>query len=177
MQRLKPTGREKTELARWMRKHPTLAERVLWRQLRNCRLGVKFKSQRKLAGYILDFACHERKLAIEVDGSVHDARKEYDDARDFRISTFGWRTLRFQNEDVFKRMPWVISRICEALGVSDAGVRAPSQQQRRKTAARISGGDLVSQRRRWSRIGERIKKSNPFNPTPRLRKTTTYGKG
>lgn len=159
----RPTKEQKKQLAKWMKKNPTPAERSLWWQLRNHRLGVEFSRQMRFSGYILDFACQRHKLCVEVDGGVHDTRKEYDDNRDFVLFRHGWRTLRFKNAEVFEQMPWVVERICEALNVPNVGVRKASAKQKRRTAARIAGGDLRSQRYRWNRLAER-----PIDNTPRL---------
>ena len=60
-------------LAAEMRKNMTYAEKVLWQQLRNRKLDdLKFRRQHPVAIFILDFYCHEKKLAIEVDGGIHN---------------------------------------------------------------------------------------------------------
>jgi very-short-patch-repair endonuclease len=59
-------------LAAELRKNMTDAEKVLWQQLRNRKLGdLKFRRQHPVGIFILDFYCHEKKLAIEVDGGIH----------------------------------------------------------------------------------------------------------
>ena len=56
--------------ARRMRHEMTEAERALWNELRAHRLmGLSFRRQMPIAGYIVDFACSDHKLIIEVDGS------------------------------------------------------------------------------------------------------------
>src|SRR5205807_3851435 len=65
--------------ARTMRHEPTKAERKLWRWLRDRRFGDhKFRRQYPVGRYVLDFYCHDLKLAIELDGSPHEFRAEYD---------------------------------------------------------------------------------------------------
>ena len=55
--------------ARNLRKNLTDAEQLLWRLLRDRLFGnKKFRRQHPVGRYILDFYCHELKLAIEVDG-------------------------------------------------------------------------------------------------------------
>ena len=55
-----------------MRKVMTDAELKLWNELRAHRLmGLGFRRQFPIAGYIVDFACPEKKLVVEVDGSQH----------------------------------------------------------------------------------------------------------
>jgi very-short-patch-repair endonuclease len=61
------------EFAKSMRRAPTDAEKVLWRELRAKRFtDFKFKRQQQLGPYIVDFVCFERRLIIEVDGGQHD---------------------------------------------------------------------------------------------------------
>lgn len=55
--------------ARELRKNPTDAERLLWRKLRLWQIdGFKFRRQQPLGIYIVDFACLEKRLVIEIDG-------------------------------------------------------------------------------------------------------------
>ena len=59
--------------ARELRQNETDAERLLWRLLRNRYLaGAKFRRQHPFPPYVLDFYCHELKLAIELDGGLHN---------------------------------------------------------------------------------------------------------
>src|SRR5699024_5571429 len=63
-------ARELRDRARAMRADPTPAERRLWSMLRHRRMPPsKFRRQHVIAPYIVDFACIERSLIIEADGS------------------------------------------------------------------------------------------------------------
>ena len=62
--------------ARENRKNPTLAEQVLWNQLRNKTLGVKFLRQHIIGDYIVDFVSFECSLVVEVDGAYHAERQQ-----------------------------------------------------------------------------------------------------
>ena len=104
------------EYARDLRKNETSAEELLWRNLRNRKLdGLKFRRQHPLDKFIPDFYCHEKKLAIEVDGSVHDSRdaKESDEGRTYELKELGITVLRFRNEEVLKDMSLVLKKIRE----------------------------------------------------------------
>ena len=71
----------KVALAKAQRQEPTAAEAAAWALLRNRRcLGLKFRRQHVIRGFIVDFYCVELRLAIEVDGTVHRdrMRAEYD---------------------------------------------------------------------------------------------------
>ena len=63
-----------------LRKNQTKAEEILWFELRNNKLGAKFKRQHSIGGYIADFYCHTLKLVIEIDGGIHKSKeqREYD---------------------------------------------------------------------------------------------------
>ena len=61
------------EKARQLRKNMTLAEQELWKYIRKDQLdGSRFRRQHPVAQYILDFYCHDSRLAIELDGGIHD---------------------------------------------------------------------------------------------------------
>ena len=92
--------RELRDRARRMRANPTDAEQRLWGVLRDRRLpAVKFRRQHVIEPYIVDFACLERSLIIEADGSQH-ADSTTDQRRDAFLGTQGFRILRFWNNDV-----------------------------------------------------------------------------
>ena len=89
---------EKLSLAKHLRHEMTPAERALWSALRRNGLdGFHFRRQQVIEGFIVDFYCDAAKLAIELDGSVHEQWK-YDQSRDKSISLRGVRILRFSNE-------------------------------------------------------------------------------
>ena len=76
-------------------------------------LGVRFKRQHPIWMYIADFYCHELKLVIEVDGSIHNVKEviENDMIRQEDIVSFGIRVIRFTNIEVRTDIGSVISRI------------------------------------------------------------------
>src|SRR5437762_1828340 len=87
--------------AREMRKAPTRYEARLWTWLRNRRFGAyKFRRQHPVGPYILDFYCHELRLAIEVDGMQHEEiwRADYERARTQFLNALDIEVLRIQNE-------------------------------------------------------------------------------
>jgi very-short-patch-repair endonuclease len=101
-----------------LRKNMTIAERVLWQQMRNRKVGgLKFRRQHPVDIFILDFYCHERKLAIEVDGEIHnnEDQKEWDENRTFELNEFGIKILRFSNDDVIFHTERVVDSINEFL--------------------------------------------------------------
>lgn len=90
----------------------TESEKKLWSELRMKQFdGYKFRCQHPLYRYILDFYCHEKQLAIEIDGKIHNSQKEYDRYRDEFLESIGIQTLRIKNEDVINNMEFVVEII------------------------------------------------------------------
>ncbi len=73
-------------------------------------MGLKFKRQMPIGGYIVDFACMKHRLIVEVDGSQH-VENDYDTTRDAELIKLGYRTLRFWNNEVLRN----IESVCEAV--------------------------------------------------------------
>ena len=88
------------EFARYLRNNSTLSEVLLWKEIKNKALGVEFKRQVPILEYIVDFYCQELKLAIEVDGHIHDFRYVEDKVRQEQIEQWGITFIRFSNEDI-----------------------------------------------------------------------------
>jgi very-short-patch-repair endonuclease len=90
-------------LARELRLHPTPAERHAWSLLRNRKiLGLKFRRQHVLHGFIVDFFCRAERIVIELEGDVHDteAQQVYDRARAGNLQAAGYQVLRVRNKDL-----------------------------------------------------------------------------
>lgn len=107
--------KEKLERARELRHDLTPAETILWQELRANKLGVHFRRQQIIAGFIVDFYCHKAALVIELDGAVHDEneQKESDTKRDQALNELGLQIVRFKNEEVFKNLSQVVGIIKE----------------------------------------------------------------
>ena len=72
----------KRNFARILRKDQTKAEKIIWELLHNRKfMDLKFRRQHVIEGFVLDFYCHELRLGLEIDGSVHLKKKEYDALR------------------------------------------------------------------------------------------------
>ena len=101
------------EKAATLRRQQTFAEEILWDYLRTKPLGFKFRRQHPFASYILDFYCHHLKLAIEVDGSIHQKKdvKENDEIRQRQLEEEGLSFIRFTNDQIILRLEGVIQQI------------------------------------------------------------------
>ncbi len=105
-----------TDAARLHRKQPTMAEQILWEELRDRRLGgVKFRRQHPLGPFIVDFCCAKERLIVEVDGDSHKNQRDYDDARTQHLSAYGYRVLRFTNDDVLINLDQVLLVIVQSV--------------------------------------------------------------
>jgi cyclase len=96
-----------------LRNTMTPAEMLLWGHLKGSQLGAKFRRQHPLGIYIADFYCHQYKLVIELDGSIHDLPEiaKNDIERQLNIENDGIRVLRFKNEEIFNQLEKVLDQI------------------------------------------------------------------
>ena len=101
-----PVQEAKIILARKMRREMTAAEATLWIRLRRNGLGVNFRRQPIIDGFIAGFYCHSAALVVEVDGATHDP--EYDQERDRIFAGRGITTMRFTNQEVVTKIGFVI---------------------------------------------------------------------
>ena len=103
----------KLRQARTLRRNMTPAEKVLWENLRRNQLGVKFRRQQIIQGFIADFYCDSAKLVIEVDGSVHGTpeQKIIDKQRRTVFENRGLREIRFVNSQIESDLENVINMI------------------------------------------------------------------
>ncbi len=93
----------KKNFARTLRKEQTVFENKAWLLLRGRKMqGFKFRRQHVIEGFIVDFYCHEFRLAIEIDGSIHEKRKEYDELRQIVLESKSIKVLRFKNEQLHR---------------------------------------------------------------------------
>ena len=101
--------------AAWqLRSRMTPAEQMLWEALRDRRLNdLRFRGQHPVGQFILDFYCSRLKLVVELDGGIHDARMEQDAARTAYLGTYGYRVIRFRNENTLTNMPAVLEQITD----------------------------------------------------------------
>lgn len=107
--------------ARENRKKPTKAEEVLWEHIRNRNLKTKFFRQYIIADYIVDFVSLESNLIIEVDGAYHSEyeQQQNDESRTDRLESFGFKLIRFTNDQVIQQTNFVIETIKRVLNEKD----------------------------------------------------------
>jgi len=103
--------KEKLQRAKELRRNMTPAEKTLWDELRANKLGVHFRRQQIIEGFIVDFYCHKASLVIEVDGDIHDLQREEDARREKALSELGLRVIRFRNDEVERNLSGVVERV------------------------------------------------------------------
>ena len=100
-----------------LRKFSTHAEDIIWGYIKGNQAGVKFRRQHPLLFYIADFYCHQLKLVIEIDGSVHnkDDVKINDAIRQNEIEALGIKVIRFTNEQVIQTPEIILASIMNTI--------------------------------------------------------------
>jgi len=96
---------KKREFARQLRQDQTLVEERVWELLRNNQfMGLKFRRQHVIEGFVVDFYCHEYKLAIELDGGIHSRkmRQQYDQLRQIELEAEGVSFIRILNSEFIR---------------------------------------------------------------------------
>jgi very-short-patch-repair endonuclease len=129
--RILPYDPRVKQIARMLRNNMTLAEILLWNQLKNKQLfGFDFHRQKPIDEFVVDFFCPKLLLAIEIDGDSHEGKLEKDSRRQRDIEKFGVRFLRFSDEEVKQNLDDVIDAIAnwmETQGPSQ--IRKPDREQ------------------------------------------------
>jgi len=120
------------EFARQLRKSQSDAEHRFWLHVRNRRLaGYKFRRQRPVGPYVVDFICESARVIVELDGGQHADQRRYDDNRDRYLRDRGYSVLRFWNNDVLQNMD----------GVLEAALRKLSDRALTRAARDLSQGE------------------------------------
>ena len=103
--------------AKSLRLNMTVAEFLLWQELRNSQLGARFRRQHVIGDYIVDFVCLSKRLVIEVDGKYHSIPQQVkeDEARTEALSRMGFRVVRFTNNQVCNHLEEVIETIMQQI--------------------------------------------------------------
>lgn len=109
-------------LRRNLRNYGTAAEAYIWGYLKNRQVGgLRFRRQFSIDNYILDFYCPEAKVALELDGEVHNAQIEHDIARDSYLrERYGIVVIRYENRHVFERPQQIVEHLLEVAGANRA---------------------------------------------------------
>ena len=111
-------GRTEAQIARSreLRRNETESEEVAWRLLRTFRFkGFKFRRQHQVGPYIVDFCCAQRRLIVELDGSVHaqPSQTRRDTHRDAELERMGYAIMRFPNGIVMEAPELFVRKVLD----------------------------------------------------------------
>ena len=116
-----PDVRRIVARARKLRRNSTEVERKLWHRIRDKQIEeFRFRRQRPIGKYIVDFICLDAKLIVELDGGQHSQNVAYDQVRTTFLESLGYRVLRFWNSEVVENISGVLESVRDALLVTRA---------------------------------------------------------
>src|SRR5512133_1790021 len=104
-------SKAKLQRAKELRREMTPAEKILWEELRANKLGVHFRRQQVIVGFIVDFYCHKAALVVEVDGDIHDLQQEEDARREKALHEMGLMIIRFRNDKILMDLLTAVEKI------------------------------------------------------------------
>jgi very-short-patch-repair endonuclease len=113
-----------------LRRHATPAERILWSILKQVEIEGHFRRQAPVGPYFADFAHHQYRLIVELDGEQHGHAQglAHDAKRTAYLESVGYRVLRFWNHEIRQNLHGVVETILHAVN-STPPTSSPSQPQ------------------------------------------------
>lgn len=75
--------------------------------------GFQFNRQKPLENFIADFYCKQLNLVIEIDGSSHEGKEQYDKDRDIELQILGLTILHFSDQEIKRNLRGVLMQIEE----------------------------------------------------------------
>lgn len=107
-----PYNSQLKQRAKKLRQARNLSEVLFWNQVKNKQFkGFDFDRQKIIGNYIVDFYCTNCRVVIEIDGSSHYYKQEYDDKRDCYLESLGLTVIHIQVEQVFQKMNSVMEML------------------------------------------------------------------
>jgi very-short-patch-repair endonuclease len=105
--------------ARELRKNQTKTEIIFWSQVLKPLMKnfpeLRFLRQRPIHHFIVDFYCAKLKLVIEVDGTSHNEKKEYDAERTAILNGYGITVLRYTNHEILNNAQAVYQNLLQKI--------------------------------------------------------------
>ena len=112
--------------AKQLRRNSTDVEKYLWAKIRNRQLeNWKFRRQLPVGHYIVDFACSELRLIIEIDGGQHAEQVLYDLRRTRFLQSKGYQVIRFWNNEVLENIEGVLEALTLTLSQRERELKLP----------------------------------------------------
>ena len=114
--------------ARNLRRRLTTAAVVLWVALRDRRFGGhKVRPQHPAGPFVLDVCCSAVRLAIEIDGPIHNQQHDQDAARYQRLVASGYQITRLTNDEILADLPAALGHIHHAIACASPLSRASGE--------------------------------------------------
>ncbi len=116
--------------AKALRSNATISESLLWEYLKGKQLGVKFRRQHPISLYIADFYCHQARLIIELDGSIHQKPEVLanDIERQKNLEALGITVIRFTNNELHNNLNTVLDKIKETIQIRQSTLPPPGTE-------------------------------------------------
>ena len=118
-----PVRRRMIQVARTLRRNATPTEMTLWQPLRGQKRGYKVRRQQPVGPLSLDFYVPSARLAVEIDGPVHQRQKDNDEARQACLEQLGLRFLRIPTQAVEQDLAAVLRQIDQVVAERAAAGR------------------------------------------------------
>lgn len=117
--KLHKAKKQKFQFAKKLRLNETPCERILWMAFRDRGLVDKWQIQKQvvIGKYIADFVFKNARIVVEVDGSFHEKRQQYDKQRDETLNRNGYRVIRVTNSEVSNKLGEVIARLAKSMSM------------------------------------------------------------
>ncbi len=94
------------------------AEKYIWKALLSRKqMGVAFKRQRPISNFIVDFFSAEIHLVVEIDGSSHLNKGDYDAYRENKLKELGFTIIRLSEGEVIQNIEDVHQQIYRVIEV------------------------------------------------------------
>lgn len=107
-----PTNQALRNRSRALRKAGVLSEVIFWKQVRAGTFwNIDFDRQRIIGSFIVDFYVKSLDLIIEIDGSSHNGKEEYDAMREQFLINLGLDVYRISDFRVKHDLTNVMSEL------------------------------------------------------------------
>ena len=107
-----PANKALVSRSKALRKAGVLSEVLFWKQVRNNTFwSIDFDRQRVIGSFIVDFYVKSLGLVLEIDGSSHDGKEEYDRERQNFFEDLGLKTYRITDSRVKHNLYTVMTEL------------------------------------------------------------------
>jgi very-short-patch-repair endonuclease len=122
-----PYNPKLSERAREMRNNSTKGEIKFWCELLRHKIsGYQFYLQKIIYHYIVDFYCSKLKLVIEIDGTSHEGKEEYDKERESVLKSLELKVLHYNNLMVLNNFHLVEKDFKEQIAIREKELKIVS---------------------------------------------------